>query len=423
MKKKQLTIGVIGSGVAGLTAAYILDREHRVTILEKNDYIGGHTHTIAVNRGPDRDVPVDTGFIVMNHRTYPLLTRLFDLLGVQLRDSDMSFGYYCERSGLQYSSRGFNGFFADRSNLTSPAHYRMLFDLLRFHREATADLLGHRLSVQTLREYLKSRNYSDVFIDHHIIPMGAAVWSTRFDVMMDFPASTFVRFLYNHGLMGFRNRPQWRTVVGGSNVYVRRILESFRGDVITSCPVKSVTRTQAGATVSFAGGKKKSFDCVVIATHADEALKLLADPSREEKKLLGPWSYERNQTVLHTDESVMPPLRRAWASWNFTRENAGTGKGPLSLTYHMNHLQGLDTEYQYFVSLNRARPIDKKDIVASMEYTHPQYTFDSAATQESLPGLNGARNTYFCGSYFGYGFHEDAARSGVAVARLFGMDL
>jgi predicted NAD/FAD-binding protein len=328
MKGKRLSVGVVGSGVAGLVAAHILDREHAVTIMEKNEYIGGHTHTLTVDRGPDRGVPVDTGFIVMNHRTYPLLTRLFEKLGVALRDSDMSFGYYCERSGLQYSSRGFNGFFAQRRNLLSRAHYRMLSDLLRFHREAKRDLLEGRLSALTLKEYLSGNGYCDDFVTHHIIPMGAAVWSTRFDVMMEFPASTFVRFLHNHGLMGFRDRPRWRTVAGGSHTYVRRILQEFRGDVMASCPVKSVARTKAGVTVTLAGGSKKKFDRVIIATHADEALKLLADPSPDEKKLLGPWRYEKNRTVLHHDQGVMPPRTRAWASWNFTRENAGSGQGP-----------------------------------------------------------------------------------------------
>ena len=351
------------------------------------------------------------------------MTRLFDQLGVALRDSDMSFGYYCELTGIQYSRKGLNGFFADRKNIFKSVYYTILFELLRFHREAVKDLLEGRLASLTLKDYLGSKGYSDIFIRHHIIPMGAAVWSTRFDVMMEFPASTFVRFLYNHGLMGFRDRPRWRTVAGGSHAYVKRILEEFSGEVLLSQPVKSIARQEGRAIVTFGSGETMTFDRIVIAVHADEALALLSDPSPDEKQLLGSWRYEKNNTLLHTDVSVMPPQRRAWASWNFTREQSASGDGPLSLTYHMNRLQGLRTGHQYFVSLNRVRPVPEENIIASMVYTHPQYTFESVRTQESLPDLNGLRNTYFCGSYFGYGFHEDAVRSAVQVAQLFGMDL
>ncbi len=420
MKEKPLSIAVIGTGAAGLTAAYLLQHRHDITLIEKNDYIGGHTHTIMVDRGADREIPVDTGFIVMNHRTYPLLTRLLERLGVGLRDSEMSFGYYCENTGIEYSSRGANGFFARRSSIFKGSYYRILADILRFHRQTRADLLSGMLEGVTLEEYLRSRRYSEQFITHHIIPMGAAVWSTRFDLMMEFPASTFVRFLYNHGLLSFRDRPQWRTVVGGSHSYVRKILEGFKGTVIKNNPATGITRKGKKVSVSLRSGSKKSFDKVIIATHADEALKLLTDPTADEKRLLGPWTYEKNLTVLHTDQSVMPPEKRAWASWNFTREKTASGNPPLSLTYHMNRLQGLDTHNQYFVTLNRRHPIPDEKIIATMMYMHPQYTFGAVKTQQFLPTLNKSGNTFFCGSYFGYGFHEDAVRSGAEVAKLFG---
>ncbi len=419
MARKKLKIAVVGSGVAGLTAAYILNRIHDVTVFEKNDYPGGHTHTIVIDRGPDRGTPVDTGFIVMNHRNYPLFTKLLDRLGVDLRDSDMSFGYSCLQTGIQYSSRGLNGLYAQRANFLKPSFQRMVFDLLRFYRHANRDLETGAAANSTLGEYLSSRKFSDIFIRHHILPMGAAIWSTPDDKMMEFPAESFFRFFSNHGLLGISGQPVWRTVVGGSHMYVKAIRESLKTDVLTGRAVKSVSRKKNMVRIRIAGGKEESFDRIVIAAHADEALGMLADPTAEEKRLLGAWRYQRNHTVLHTDGSFMPGNPNACASWNFIRGDSDEGDS-LSLTYHMNRLQGLQTSGQYYVTLNSARKIPEAEIIAEMDYYHPTYTFSSMNTQRELTLLNGVNNTFYCGSYFGYGFHEDAVRSGVEAAKLLG---
>ncbi len=422
MSKDRLSIAIVGSGVAGLTAAYILNKRHAITLYEKNDYIGGHTHTVVVNRAPDSNVPVDTGFIVMNHRTYPLFTKLLEELGVPLRDSNMSFGYNCELSGIQYSSAGITNFINKVKHLFNPSYYRIFSDMLKFYRIGKADLQQGGLRDCTLGQYLNDNGFSKDFIDHHIIPMGSAVWSTPTDTMLDFPAASFILFLNNHGLLSLTEAPQWRTVVGGSHEYVKKILATLSGKALTGQPVKAVKRNDKGVVITAEDGSAAEYDKVIIAAHADEALNILADPSAEEKRLLSPWKYNYNRTVLHTDESVMPQNRRVWASWNFTREKTGTGSS-LCLTYDMNRLQGLETNHQYFVSLNSAKMLDKNKIILEMNYYHPQYTRESTATQQELPGLNGVRNTYFCGSYFGYGFHEDAVRSAVDVVKLFGMNL
>lgn len=422
MSERVLNVAVIGTGVSGLVAAHILNRKHNVTLFEKNNYVGGHTHTIVLEKGPDAGTPVDTGFIVMNHRNYPVLTRLFEQLGVELRDSDMSFGYHDERSGLQYCGTDLNTMFAQRLNLLRPSFYGMIRQILRFYGNAVSDLESGRLEGLTLWEYLQKGGYGEVFVDHHIVPMGSAIWSTPCDKMLEFPAASFVQFFRNHGLLSVKDRPQWRTVAGGSHSYVKKIVAGLRNAVRLSAGVRSVRRGSGRVFVAWAGGEEP-FDAVVIAAHADEALAMLSDPSPDERRLLGPWRYTRNRTVLHTDACVMPPNRRAWASWNSTREEGVEVSQPLSLTYDMNRLQGLATKDRCFVTLNRAGAIAPDSVIADLTYTHPTYTFDSMKTQRELASLSGARNTYFCGSYFGYGFHEDGVRSGVEVAKAFGLDL
>jgi predicted NAD/FAD-binding protein len=420
---ERLRIAVVGAGVAGLTAAYILQRAHDVTLFEKNDYLGGHTNTFTVPDGPDAGTPVDTGFIVMNHRNYPLLTRLFNQLGVELRDSDMSFGYWCQHTGLQYSGSGPGGMFAQRRNLFRPAFHGLLRSIMRFYREANADLVTDNLGDQSLGDYLKRGRYSDWFIHHHLLPMGAAIWSTPCERMQDFPAASFLHFFRNHGLLALKDRPQWRTVVGGSQIYVGKMRQTFTGPVNLDMAVEAVSRRENSVDIRTADGVTASFDRVVIATHADEAWHLLTDPSDHEADLLKPWEYAVNRAALHTDTAVLPPIRRAWSSWNFTREEAIGEEQPISLTYDMNRLQGLETSHRYLVSLNRRQPVKPEALVMETTYTHPMYTSAAMATQPRLTELNGHRNTYFCGSYFGYGFHEDAVRSAVLMARKMGLDL
>ncbi len=423
MAKKRLEIAVIGSGVAGLTAAYILNRNHNITVFEKNDYAGGHTHTIVIDKGPDKGTPVDTGFIVMNHANYPLFTKLLSQLGVGLRDSDMSFGYHCEETGLQYSSRGLGGLYAQRGNIVSPRYQRMVYDLLRFYKNARADLETGAAAKITLGEYLRERKFSDIFITHHILPMGSAIWSTPDDEMMDFPADSFFRFFNNHKLLSLTGQHVWRTVIGGSHSYVKAIRGTLRNDVLVSSPVKFVKRVKGGVRIKAEGRGEKLFDIAIIAAHADEALKLLSDPTADEKRLLGAWRYQKNRTVLHADGTLMPTNKNAMASWNFIRSEGKEKGSPLTLTYDMNRLQGLNTVNRYYVTLNSVKTIPKNKVIAAMDYYHPTYTFRSMNTQKELASLNGVNGTYFCGSYFGYGFHEDAVRSGVEVARLLGCDL
>jgi predicted NAD/FAD-binding protein len=418
MNDRVLNVAVVGAGVAGLTAAYLLARRHRITIFEKNNYLGGHTNTIVLDSGPDAGTPVDTGFIVMNDRNYPLLTKLLARLGVATRNSDMSFGYYCERTGLQYAGSDLNSLLAQRRNLFSPRFWGMIRDIMRFYDSARRDLNAGALGDVSLGGYLLRGRYGDMFIQHHLIPMGSAIWSTSKKKMMDFPAAAFVRFFENHGLLSVKDRPQWKTVAGGSHTYVKKMMEGFPGTVRLAAPVASIRRTASGVVVG-----TEAFDAVVIGAHADEALGMLADPSPDEKRLLGAWTYEHNRTILHSDASVMPPCRRAWASWNYTAESVEGDRLPASLTYDMNRLQGLRTANPYFVTLNRRTPLAREKIVRDIDYAHPTYTSASMGTQRELPSLNGVRNTFYCGGYFGFGFHEDAVRSGIDVAKEFGENL
>jgi predicted NAD/FAD-binding protein len=414
---ERKNIAVVGSGVAGLTAAHLLQRKHNVTILEKSERIGGHTNTVIIPDGPDAGTPVDTGFIVMNHRNYPFFTKLLAQLNVELRDSDMSFGYHDVPSGLQYCGSGLDGLFAQRKNIISPAFHRMVRDTLRFFKTAQQDLNNTGLATESLGDYLKRNKFGPEFIEHHLLPMGSAIWSTPCEEMLEFPALSFMQFFHNHGLLTVNDRPQWRTVVGGSCSYIEKMKAEWKNVKIRTGVDISGIRRDHGVEIFFDGFKAEHFDEVVLATHADQAIKLVQDPSDAEQQTLGCWNYTKSRTLLHTDESVMPPLRKVWSSWNFQRlEGAET-----SLTYHMNRLQGLETKQQYFVSLNL--PKDPKGIIREFDYEHPMYTRKALASRTKLKELNGQNHTWFAGSYFGNGFHEDAVRSGVEVAAAFGIDL
>lgn len=420
-RKTGMDIAVVGAGVAGLTVAVHLSNRHRVTIYERNSYLGGHTNTIEIPDGPDAGTPVDTGFIVMNHRNYPVLTRLFDHFDVALRDSDMSFGYRCEKTGLAYAGTSLKTLFAQRSNLLRPAYYGMIRDIMRFYRTANDDLAHESVGDRSLGDYLADGGYKELFIHHHLLPMGAAIWSTPCDRMLDFPARSFLHFLKNHGLLSLQDRPQWRTVVGGSWAYVKRMMAGFSGPIHTDTPVRQIKRLESGVQLTLPGGETVKHEAVVLATHADVTRNLLADPSDLEAALLDPWEYSVNRTILHWDEAVLPDNHRARASWNYCRESGG--EDVVSVTYDMNRLQGLETERRYLVSLNRKGPLDESTIIYEVDYTHPTYTLASMDTQHRLPQLNGVRNTWFCGSYFGYGFHEDAARSATVVLKDFGIEI
>ncbi len=419
----NLNIAVIGGGVAGLTAAYLLQRRHHVTLYDKNDYIGGHTHTITIPNGPDAGVPVDTGFIVFNDRTYPLFIRLLKLLDVPRQASDMSFSYYCQATGFQYASRNIDSLFAQRHNLFDGGYLQMLLEILRFNRIARRELAADRLETITLGRFLDRFRFSRRFRDQYIIPMAAAIWSSPDADTADFPMAAFARFFNNHGLLAVRDQPQWYVVRGGSHAYVKAFMKDFRGNLRPKWPVKGIRRSADAATVILPDGQTQHYDHVVVAAHADEAYRLLTDPTEDETRLLGPWRYSINQVVLHTDPGCMPPIRRAWASWNYLREVGAPAKAPVTLTYHMNRLQRLDTQHPYFVTLNSRREIDERHVVARLTYTHPMFTFETLTTQPRLERLNQGHRTSYCGSYFGYGFHEDAVRAAVNVAASFGITL
>ncbi|WP_300673582.1 FAD-dependent oxidoreductase [Desulfoluna sp.] len=421
--KTSLKTAVIGAGVSGLTVACLLQDQHEVTLYEKNGYIGGHTHTVVVDRGPDAGTAVDTGFIVMNNRTYPLFTRLLARLEVSLLKTDMSFSYTCRRTGLQYASSNLNTLFAQRSNFFRPSFWRFLNGVHGLMLRMQKDLAEERLSGISLGDYLKRERVAQAVADQFVFPMASAIWSASHTQMMAFPMESFVRFYENHGLLTLRDPPQWSVVAGGSHTYVKAFLKGFRGCVEKGMAVKGIRRTKEGGIVTTEDGRSQLFDRVVVAAHADEALKLLEDPSSEERRLLSPWQYAANRVILHVDDSLLPSQLRARASWNAIRE-AGSGAGdPITVTYDMNRLQRLTARENWCVTLNPAKEISPKAIHRELTYEHPLFTFESMATQEGLKGLNGDRNTYFCGSYFGYGFHEDAVRSAVDVATALGGSL
>jgi predicted NAD/FAD-binding protein len=401
-------VAVIGGGVAGIVAAHLLQDSCEVTIFEKEDYLGGHTHTVSVPHGPDAGTPVDTGFIVFNEATYPLFIRFLEELEVPSRETQMSFGFHCERTGLFYAGTDLDGIFAQRSNAFSASYYRFLFEIVRFCRQGKADL-QHAQELGTLDDYVARHRFSSFMVENYLLPMAAAIWSTPAGRVGQFPALSFLRFFNNHGLLSLLDRPKWRTVAGGSCSYVRAFLRRFRGTVRLEAPIAKVLRGAAGVSVEVAGEEPRIFDDVFIAAHADQALRLLGDPSPEEARLLGAWRYEENTTVLHTDVSVLPPTPKAWACWNFRREAREESR--VYVTYAMNLLQGLSAQTQYLVTLNRPSPHEESQVLASLVYHHPVYTRESMDTQSSLASLNGHRSTYFCGSYFGFGFHEDAVRS------------
>jgi predicted NAD/FAD-binding protein len=420
---EQQKIAVVGAGVAGLTAAWLLSGKYKVTLYEKNDYAGGHTRTIRVPDGSDAGTPVDTGFIVMNERNYPLLTRLLDRLQVERRNTDMSFAYSCERSGYTYAGSNLKTLFAQKRNLLNAGHWGMIKDILKFNQVATTELQNGRINGDTLGDYIGRHRLGTAFRDHYLYAMGSAIWSAPARDVANFPAQPFVHFFHNHGLLGLKNRPQWQYVKGGSRTYVERMLKDMPNTVRLNTAVKGIRRTHDGLTVQSITGEPQRYDRVVIAAHADEACRILIDPTRDEQQLLGAWKYQENQSVLHHDESAMPPTPNSWSAWNLIRESSHDKTSPVSVTYDMTRLQRLRSRKRWFVSLNRHRPIAPEKVVDRTVFTHPVFSFDSINTQSRLRALNEGDTTYFCGSYFGYGFHEDAVRSAVQVAEKLGVSL
>lgn len=416
-------IAVVGAGVAGLGAAWLLTRQHRVTLFERNSYLGGHTNTATLEEG-GQPVAVDTGFIVYNEPNYPNLTALFAELGVATRPGDMSFGVSVGDGRLEYAGSSLATLFAQRRNLASPSFLGMLSDILRFNRVCKRRLADGSLGDGTVGELLDELRLGAPFRHHYLLPMAAAIWSCPVSRMLDFPAASLVRFYENHGLLNITDRPQWRTVCGGSQRYVQRMLPALAGNVRSDNPVCRVRRLDRGVELTLSDGQREHFDQVVLACHADEALSLLADPTPTEQALLSAFAYQANRAVLHSDVRLMPRRRAVWSSWNYLAESAGArlGDPQVSVTYWMNRLQGLQAQRDYLVSLNPLREPEQHLVHREFVYHHPVFDARAMAAQQQLARLQGRINTWYCGSYFGYGFHEDALRSGVAVARALGVD-
>lgn len=414
-----MKIAVVGSGISGMVAAHLLADEHEVTVFEANDYIGGHTHTIETEH-EGRRYAVDTGFIVFNDWTYPNFIKLMDRLGVESRPTEMSFSVKCERSGLEYCGSSIGSLFAQRANLASFNFYRMLIDILRFNR-ASQSLLsaaGHRL---TLKRYLEENGYSKAFVENYIVPMAAAIWSSDPVRIGDFPASYFVQFFKNHGLLNVRERSQWRVIKGGSNQYVERITARYADRIRLNTPVHAIRRYSDRVEIETRSGQSEIFDHVIIAAHSDQALRMLADPSEREREILAAIPYQENETVLHTDDSLLPASRRAWASWNYYVPNETNGR--VMVSYNMNILQGIDAPCTFVTTLNRTDAIDPAKIVARMTYHHPVFTEAGFAAQQRWAEISGTNRTHYCGAYWGWGFHEDGVNSALAVCRNFGKSL
>jgi predicted NAD/FAD-binding protein len=407
-------IAIIGSGIAGNVAAYHLNREHDITVFEAEDHAGGHTHTHDIEH-EGRRIAVDTGFIVCNDRTYPNFLALLAELGVELQPSDMSFSVQTS-TGLEYNGTTLNSLFAQRRNLVRPAFWRMIRDILRFNREAPR-LLEWRSDAVKLGEYLDAQGYSPQFIEHYILPMGAAIWSAGTETLREFPARYFVRFFHNHGMLTVDDRPQWLTVRGGSARYVERLTASFRGRIRLRTPVESVRRTPAGVSVKPAGAEPERFDRVFFACHSDQALRLLTDATSTEREVLGAIRYQRNEVLLHTDVSVLPKRRRAWAAWNYHLLNGPAGRASerVAVTYHMNILQRIDSRTPLLVSLNMEDRVGWRHVIREMSYEHPVFTREAVAAQSRHAEINGGDRAYFCGAYWGFGFHEDGVVSALAA--------
>lgn len=417
-----MRLAVIGSGIAGLGAAWLLSSRYQVTVYEANDRLGGHSNTVTVDYD-GRQVPVDTGFIVYNEATYPNLIGLFDWLGVKTKPSDMSFSVSVGGGELEYEG-SLGGLVAQPSNLLKPGYYRMLADVARFFAAAPRLLEDPRDPDITLGAFLKREGYGDGFLYDHLLPMAAAIWSCPVETMLAFPARSFVRFFVNHGLLKHVNRPQWFTVDQGSASYVLRLaaeIEQRGGQIRTAHPVREIRRIDAGVMVTEPDGSETFYDQVVIGSHGDEALAMLSDADEAERNLLGCFTYQENVAVLHRDRSLMPKRRRAWASWNYLAEGRRNMDRAVALTYWMNRLQGIDEKLPLFVTMNPLSEPDPALEFARFNYTHPVFDTAAVKAQQELETIQGTRNTWFCGSYCGYGFHEDGLKAAIGVARSLGI--
>ena len=415
--KSRLKIAVVGAGISGLSAAWLLFRRHDVTIYEKDSRLGGHSNTIDVPT-PEGAIPVDTGFIVFNPKTYPNLCALFRNLGVETVPSSMSFAVSLDDGALEYGGASVASLFAQRRNLANPRFWSMLRDLVRFYKEAPASLSICEAKEITLGDYLLHSGYGATFCADHLLPMASAIWSASPETLKRYPAAAFIRFFDNHGLLDLKQRPQWRTVTGGSRTYVSKISSPFSQQARLRSPVRSVHR-DAGGVIVATDKCTDRYDRLIVAAHADEALAMLADPSEREQRLLGAFRYTPNRAVLHSDPKLMPKRRAVWSSWNYLGDREDVSND-VCVTYWMNRLQTLGTCRDLFVTLNPRREPAPGTVIRTEHYDHPVFTLEALRAQRELASLQGDRNTWFCGAYFGSGFHEDGLKSGLDAAEAIG---
>jgi predicted NAD/FAD-binding protein len=408
-----MRIAIVGTGVSGLVSAHILSRRHDVTLFEADDRPGGHAHTVSVDL-PDGTVEVDTGFLVYNERNYPGLVQLFADLGVATKPSDMSFGVRDEVSGLEWKGTSFGTVFAQRRNVARPAFLRMLADVVRFNRRARDLLDRPHDTTLSLGALLAGDRWSSQFLDWYLLPMGSSIWSADPSTFLDMPAVTFARFFANHGWLEYGDQPGWRTVVGGSKHYVDAILAPLGRTVRLEDPVTKITRGEHEVEIHTAHGPER-FDHIVVATHSDQALALLSDPSPVERDVLSAIRYQPNRATLHTDVSLLPANRRAWASWNYHR--LAEHPAGATLTYRLRTLQGIESSDELLITLNRDDVIDPGKVLRTFDYAHPVFDVAAIAAQQRHQELNGVQRTWFCGAYWGFGFHEDGVESARVVCR------
>ncbi|MFM2176614.1 MAG: hypothetical protein RL015_712 [Verrucomicrobiota bacterium] len=412
-------IAIIGTGISGLGCAHFLHQRYDLTLYEASDYVGGHTNTVTVMEdGIER--PIDTGFMVFNHQTYPLLCRLFKELGVETKRTDMSFSLRHLPTGYEYNGKNLDTIFGQRKNLASPRFWRFLLNIARFNKETIEAMNDPRFEHLTLREYAEARGYGQDFLDLYIIPMGSAVWSTPPELMLEFPARTLMHFWFNHGFLGMKTRHPWWTVVDGSRQYVRKLIPPFQDRIRLNTPVQRIERHEGKVIIHTAGQPAETYDKVILATHAPTSLKMLAQPTALEQELLSAFKYQPNIATLHTDDRFMPRARRCWASWNYHIEFDPQGSIQPSTHYWMNLLQGVSQKTNYFVSINAAEQMDPAKVIRRINYEHPLFDLQAIAAQKRLPELHQIsqdQNTYFCGAWQRYGFHEDGFMSAVNLCR------
>lgn len=410
------TAAIIGTGIAGMACAHYLKNRFDLTIYEKNNYTGGHTNTIHVKENGNL-IPIDTGFMVFNEATYPNLIKLFAELDVESVETEMSFGVQHRITGLEYACSNLNSFFAQRANFANPKHWKLLTEILRFFREAKAFMTELHAETVSLRSFLDSRNFNRNFTENYLLPMTAAIWSTPPSMMLEYPALSLFRFLENHKLLGVGIQLKWRTVKGGSSTYRDKIMGPLKKRIYSNSQVKTVVKQGDKARILLKSGESATYDHVIVATHADQALALLDNPTPDEQKYLGAFSYTKNPVILHSDPSVMPVKKNAWASWNFRMEKDETEEIVSSTHYWMNSLQNVSDQKDHFVSVDYTGPIDPSTVHWSMTYEHPVFTAESIVAQKHLPSLNDNGPVYFCGSYYKNGFHEDALVSAINVVK------